>query len=357
MIFRQLFDRESCTYTYLLGDPQSGLALLIDPVVENVDRDLQILDELGLTLHSTLDTHVHADHVTGAWELKQRTGARIAYPAGSGSTEPDCELEHGDVLQVGSIRLTTRHTPGHTACSATYVLADHSMAFTGDTLLIRGCGRTDFQGGSAEELYSSVHDQIFSLPEDCQLYPGHDYRGRTLTTVSEEKAYNTRLGNNRALPDFVAIMADLDLAYPKKIDVAVPANRQLGRPTDPWSALMRDSAGVLQAPAEWIGEHFELLRLVDVRSEDEYNGPLGHLPGSELVPFPTLGFVTRSWDHDTPIVVISRSGKRSNQAAQALENAGFGRVASLEGGMLAYALRPDAPAHAQPCAPVAEAGR
>jgi len=228
MIFRQLFDRDSCTYTYLLGDASTGRAVLIDPVIELVDRDLQFVAELGLTLAVSLDTHVHADHVTAASVLKERTGCAIAYPSSGEAEGPCMALDHGDVLQVDAIKLLVRHTPGHTAGSATYVLGDQSMAFTGDTLLIRGCGRTDFQGGSAQTLYASVHEQIFSLPDTTLLYPGHDYKGRTVTTVGEEKIHNPRLGGGRTVEQFAEIMANLNLAYPKKIDVAVPANRQLG---------------------------------------------------------------------------------------------------------------------------------
>ncbi|MCB9674413.1 MAG: MBL fold metallo-hydrolase [Alphaproteobacteria bacterium] len=230
MIFRQLFDNETSTYTYLLGDRASRAAVLVDPVDTQIDRDLQLVAELGLELKASLDTHVHADHVTGASVLKERTGCEIVYPAHSGAIGPDRAVRTGDVLQYGAIRIETRLTPGHTNGSATYVLADHSMAFTGDALLIRGCGRTDFQEGCAETLYDSVHQQIFTLPDDCLLYPGHDYKGRTVTSVAEEKAYNPRLGGGRTKQEFARIMQNLNLAYPKRIDTAVPANLALGRP-------------------------------------------------------------------------------------------------------------------------------
>jgi glyoxylase-like metal-dependent hydrolase (beta-lactamase superfamily II) len=241
VIFRQLFDRESCTYTYLLGVPGTdgaqGEAILIDPVVELVDRDLQLLDELGLKLVASIDTHVHADHITGAWTLKQRTGCAIVYPGPTDAEDADRVLADGDVFQAGEngeIRLETRLTPGHTACSATYVQLDRDgaplRAFTGDTLMIRGCGRTDFQGGSAEDLYASVRERIFTLPGDTPLYPGHDYKGRTVTTVAEERAHNPRLKDGIDVATFRQIMENLGLAYPKKIDVAVPANQNLGRP-------------------------------------------------------------------------------------------------------------------------------
>lgn len=231
MHFRQLFDRQSCTYTYLLADADTGAAVLIDPVLELVDRDLKLVNELGLTLTHSLDTHVHADHITGAATLQQRTGCAIVLPSTADAQGADRYLEHGEVLRIGGVQLETRHTPGHTAGSATYVVHAAGIAFTGDTLLIRGCGRTDFQGGSAETLYDSVHTQIFSLPDTTVLYPGHCYRGLTCSTVGEEKRWNPRLGGGRSLTEFVGIMDALGLPHPAKIDVAVPANRRLGRPS------------------------------------------------------------------------------------------------------------------------------
>src|SRR5688572_20285770 len=186
MIFRQLFDPQSSTYSYLLGDERSGEAVLIDPVFEQARRDRALIAELGLNLACTLETHVHADHVTGAWLLKQRLGSRIALSAASGAQGADVTLAHGDRVACGSRYLEARETPGHTNGCLTYVLDDESMAFTGDALLIRGCGRTDFQQGSARTLYRSVHSQIFTLPSSCLLYPGHDYRGLTVTSVDEE---------------------------------------------------------------------------------------------------------------------------------------------------------------------------
>src|SRR5579863_5510950 len=175
LIFRQLFDPQSSTYSYLLGDERSGEALLIDPVFEQVHRDAALIAELGLRLVATLETHVHADHVTGAWLLKRRLGSRIALSEKGNAQGADRYLTHGDKIAFGDRCLEVRATPGHTDGCLTYVLDDHSMACTGDCLLIRGCGRTDFQGGSAGRLYRSVHDQIFSLHGECRLYPGHDY--------------------------------------------------------------------------------------------------------------------------------------------------------------------------------------
>ncbi len=228
MLFRQLFDRETCTYTYLLADTETREAVLIDPVREHFERDSQLLDELELTLTHVLDTHVHADHITSSGLLRRARGCRTAVSAHGGASCPDLLLEDGDVIQFGQHALEVRTTPGHTSGCVTYVLDDHTMAFTGDTLMIRGCGRTDFQEGDARTLYRSVHEKIFSLPDETTLYPGHDYKGRTATTVAEEKRFNPRLGGGKTVEAFVVIMDNLNLSYPKRIDVAVPANLECG---------------------------------------------------------------------------------------------------------------------------------
>src|SRR5579863_4316301 len=215
LIFRQLFDPQSSTYSYLLGDERSGEALLIDPVFEQVHRDAALIEELGLTLVATLETHVHADHVTGAWLLKRRTGARIMLAAASGAAGADRTLAHGDTVAFGGRHLDVRATPGHTNGCLTYVLDDRSMAFTGDCLLIRGAGRTDFQGGDAAAMYRSIHEQIFTLPDDCLLYPAHDYRGLTVTSVIEERRFNPRIGGEIGIGDFTGYMNNLRLAHPK----------------------------------------------------------------------------------------------------------------------------------------------
>ena len=191
-IFRQLFDPQSSTYTYLLADSATREAVLIDPVFEQVRRDAALLEELGLKLGWTLETHVHADHVTSAWLLRQRIGSRIALSRASGAKGADRYLGDGERVAFGRHWLEARATPGHTDGCMTYVLDDRTLAFTGDALLIRGCGRTDFQQGDAHTLYGSVHQRIFSLPEDCLLYPAHDYRGLTVTSVGEEKALQPR---------------------------------------------------------------------------------------------------------------------------------------------------------------------
>jgi sulfur dioxygenase len=228
MIFRQLFDAASSTFTYLLADPDTGEAVLLDPVLEQVERDTTLLEQLGLELVATLETHVHADHITAAAVLRERLGSQVIVPRAAGVTGADVEVGEGDTVAFGRFVLEVRPTPGHTVGGTTYVLAEQGMAFTGDTLFVRGCGRTDFQGGDAATLYRSVHAQIFTLPDATLLYPGHDYKGHTVTTVGEEKVWNPRLGGGRSEAGFVAIMEGLDLSDPAKMDVAVPANLVAG---------------------------------------------------------------------------------------------------------------------------------
>lgn len=227
MIFRQLFEPVSSTYTYLLADAVTRRALLIDPVVEDVEIYAQLLAELDLKLDYTLETHVHADHVTAAAALRDRFGSRTVVHQDGGAACADVPVKHGDHVRVGAIDLEVRETPGHTNGCVVYVAADR--VFTGDTLLIGGCGRTDFQQGDAGRLYDSVHQQILSLPPDTLVYPAHDYKGRTVSTIKEETAMNARLGGGKSREEFIEIMANLNLAYPRQIDRAVPANLHCGR--------------------------------------------------------------------------------------------------------------------------------
>ncbi len=338
-MFRQLFDATSSTYTYLLADPNTGRAVLIDPVLQQVDRDLQILVEMGLTLAWVLETHVHADHVTAAATLRDATGCKVAYPSTGMVEGADRLLAHGDKLAVDGVELEVRHTPGHTSGSACYVDLAGERVFTGDTLLIRGCGRTDFQGGSAQTLYASVHEQLFTLDDATFVYPGHDYKGRTASSIGEEKAHNVRLGAGRTEAEFVHIMDSLNLSYPRLIDVAVPANRLLGRQVCPWTGLKRATSGAIQAPVEWVEQHAGSVRLVDVREPDEFNGPLGHVPDAALVPLGTLSAVASTWDPADPVVLICRSGARSDRGALALEALGFALVSSMTGGTVGWNQR------------------
>jgi sulfur dioxygenase len=225
MIFRQLFDAESSTYTYLLGDEGSRRAALIDPVIGQVDRDLELLAELGLELDAVLETHVHADHVTGAGKLRERTGARtVASEAGAACI--DTHVRDGDVVRVGDLAIRVLATPGHTDDSLSFLVGNR--VFTGDALLIRSAGRTDFQNGNASHLYDSITHVLYSLPDETLVYPAHDYRGMTVTTIGEEKRFNPRIPAARPREEFVALMNGLALPRPKQIDVAVPANRACG---------------------------------------------------------------------------------------------------------------------------------
>lgn len=226
MIFRQLFEPVSSTYTYLLGCDRTGQALLIDPVLPAWERDLAAVNALGLELACTLETHVHADHITGAMRLKRETGCRVLYPARDRFECADGFIEEGRPFEMGSLKLEGLHTPGHTDDHFAYRMGER--VFTGDALLIDGCGRTDFQNGDPATLYRSVHDKLFTLPEDTLVFPAHDYHGRRVSTIAQEKARNPRLGGERDLDAFVAIMNGLGLPYPEFIDFAVPGNRQCG---------------------------------------------------------------------------------------------------------------------------------
>ncbi|UTA48976.1 MBL fold metallo-hydrolase [Simiduia sp. 21SJ11W-1] len=226
MIFRQLFDHESSTYTYLVGDAPSGEAILIDPVLGQEEAYLQLLAQLGLTLKYAVDTHVHADHVTALGKLRERTGARTLMGKQSDVACASDWFGDGDVLAVGQLRIHTLFTPGHTDDSYCFYLPGQDMLFTGDTLLIRGTGRTDFQNGDARAQYESLQ-RLLALPGHTQVWPGHDYKGWTSSTLAEEQAHNPRLqvANSEA---YAALMANLKLPNPKMMDVAVPANKGCG---------------------------------------------------------------------------------------------------------------------------------
>jgi glyoxylase-like metal-dependent hydrolase (beta-lactamase superfamily II)/rhodanese-related sulfurtransferase len=341
MIFRQMFDPASSTYTYLLAD--GGYAVLIDPVFEQVRRDGALVEELGLQLVATLDTHVHADHVTGAWLLKQRLGSSILVSRASGADGADRYLADGDRIQFGMRSLGARATPGHTSGCMTFVLDGEEMAFTGDCLLIRGCGRTDFQEGDPAVMYRSVRERIFSLPESCPLYPAHDYRGLTATSVAEERAFNPRLGDGLSESDFSLTMRNLRLAHPKQIDVAVPANMKCGfvqghsPMADPdWAPLTVTFSGIPEIDPQWVEENASTVQLLDVREPDEFTGPLGHVAGAVLIPLGTLPERVGELSKDRPVVAICRSGARSAQAVNFLRQAGFTRLANLPGGMIRW---------------------
>lgn len=226
MIFRQLFEPLSSTYTYLIGCEETGKAVLIDPVIATIERDLSEINKQGLALAYTVDTHIHADHITGALELKKRVGSRIASPITDRLPCADLYLEEGKLLKVGGIELNPIHTPGHTDGHFAYVIGNR--VFTGDALLIEGCGRTDFQNGNSEDLYKSIHQKLFTLPDEYLVYPGHDYNNRSVSSIGQEKKRNPRLGNEKTIDEFTEMMANLNLPYPKFIDYAVSGNKLCG---------------------------------------------------------------------------------------------------------------------------------
>ena len=226
MIFKQLYEPLSSTYTYLLGDEITGHAVLIDPVIATMERDLAELHRLGLKLIYTIETHIHADHITAALEMKRTVGSRIAAPAYDRLPCVDVGLVEGKPFQVAGITLQPLHTPGHTEGHFAYLMNDR--VFTGDALLIEGCGRTDFQNGNADALYKSVREKLFALPDETLVYPAHDYMERFVSSIAQEKKRNPRLGEDKTLEEFKAIMANLNLPYPKFIDHAVLGNQQCG---------------------------------------------------------------------------------------------------------------------------------
>jgi sulfur dioxygenase len=344
MIFRQLFDPQSSTYSYLLADRRSKEALLIDPVFEQARRDAALIRELDLTLVASLETHVHADHVTSGWLLKDSLGSAIAIAAESGAQGADRYLKQGDRIAFGERYVDVRATPGHTQGCLTYVLDDESMAFTGDCLLIRGSGRTDFQQGDPHALYRSVRTQILTLPATCLLYPAHDYRGLTVTSVAEERSFNPRLGGEVGEADFVGYMSNLGLPHPKLIDIAVPANLQCGRPESEaarhppqaWAPLTYTFAGIFEIQPAVLEEHVGSTQIVDVRERDEFDGPLGRIQGALWIPLGELSTRAGELARDRPVVTVCRSGARSAQAVVMLQRAGLPDVANLAGGMLRW---------------------
>lgn len=226
MIFRQLFEPVSSTYTYLVGCPETGEAALVDPVMPAWQRDLQVVNELGLRLTMTIDTHIHADHLTSASILKREVGSRIVLPGLDELPCTDVAMVDAVPLRIGSIQLDPLHTPGHT--DNHFAIGAHDRVFTGDALLIDGCGRTDFQSGDSRTLFESVRGKLFKLADETLVYPAHDYQGRRVSSIGQERTRNPRLGGDRTIEEFVELMADLNLPYPKFINYAVPGNHACG---------------------------------------------------------------------------------------------------------------------------------
>ncbi len=333
IIFHQLFEKETSTYSYILADVDSKEAVIIDPVIEMVERDLALLRELGVELKYVLDTHVHADHVTASGELRRRTGAKVGVSAAYDLACVDLHLNDGQELTLGEQRIQVLHTPGHTSGCLSYVIGDR--VFTGDALLIRGCGRTDFQGGSAERLYESIRTKIFTLPETTMIFPGHDYKGFTHSTVGLERLHNPRLRDSMTREEFVALMGNLNLAYPKKIKEAVPANLACGLPDifAPMDPQLLEGIPVVTATE--IQPRLGQILVIDVRGDDEFNGQLGHIPTARLISLGE-GFSERlaKENRELETVFVCRSGKRSLEATRRAQELGFSRVYSLAGGMI-----------------------
>jgi glyoxylase-like metal-dependent hydrolase (beta-lactamase superfamily II)/rhodanese-related sulfurtransferase len=346
MTFRQLFDQVSSTYTYLLADEATREAVIIDCVFEQHARDAALVRELGLKLVYALDTHCHADHVTGAWLMKVELGCRVALAAAYGAENVDVPLREGDVVRFGAQALEVRATPGHTAGCLSYVTSDRGMVFTGDALLVRGAGRTDFQHGDPARLFRSIREQLFTLPEGCVVFPAHDYEGRTSSTIGEERTFNPRIGGGAREEDFVGYMKNLGLPHPKQLAIAVPANLRSGRPEDghlpsalaspPWAPVVTTYAGVPEIAPEWVAHHRDAVHVLDVRTAAEFDGELGHLAGAQLIPIDELRARVAEVPGDKPVVVYCQTGKRAALGTGILRKAGLERVANLAGGLVRW---------------------
>ncbi len=344
----QLFDPASSTFTYVLFDQATREALIIDPVDEQIERDLATLREYGLQLRWAVETHAHADHITSAGQLAELAGATTAAPAGCAIGTAALQLQHGDTLRFGGETLTALATPGHTAGSMSYVWRDH--VFTGDALLINGCGRTDFQSGSARDLYHSLTRVLFALPEDTTVWPGHDYQGRTHSSIGAEKAHNARVAG-KTEAEFVAIMDSLNLPKPRRIDEAVPANLTSGLRHDAdavLDAVVRPPQGVLQGTyagdvspeLAWRWVQSGEAVLVDVRTDAEREW-VGFVPGAVAVVWKQWPGMALNPQFDQAVqaaaaggqklVLLCRSGVRSVAAAQRATQLGLQAYNILEG--------------------------
>jgi glyoxylase-like metal-dependent hydrolase (beta-lactamase superfamily II)/rhodanese-related sulfurtransferase len=343
MMLRQLLDQVSSTFSYLLTDERTREAVLIDPVFEQHSRDAALIRELDVKLVCTLDTHCHADHVTGAWLMKAAFGSKIGLSAAVGANNVDVALRHGDVIRFGDSALEVRATPGHTDGCVSYVTSDHKHVFTGDALLVRGAGRTDFQQGDAHLLFRSIREQLLSLPDECIVWPAHDYSGRTSSTIGEERVHNPRIGGSAREEDFVGYMNNLALPHPKQLAVALPANMRSGEPeagalpaAPDWGPVVTTYAGFPEIGPEWVALHRDAVRVLDVRSRPEFDGELGHLTEAQLIPLDELRAQTAAVVADRPVIVVCQTGRRSALATTILAKAGIARVASLAGGMVRW---------------------
>ncbi len=336
MIFRQFFDTTSSTYTYLLASRAGGEALIIDPVLEKTDHYLRVLKELDLRLVKAVDTHVHADHITGLGSLRDATHCVTVMGAESSVDVVSMRVNEGDTINIENISLDVLYTPGHTNDSYCFLLGDR--VFTGDTLLIRGTGRTDFQHGSAEDQYNSIFGKLLKLPDDTLVYPGHDYKGDTVSTIAEERAFNPRLQVSSAA-EYADIMNNLKLPNPKLMDVAVPANQKIGLRQD--EAALKDSTVDARTSMALLNDSSVVF--VDLREDGERHSN-GVIEGAMHVPYPSLSdaigpggalniLATRM---ETRLLLFCAYGERSALALQDMQERGFSNVIHMAGGMGAW---------------------
>jgi glyoxylase-like metal-dependent hydrolase (beta-lactamase superfamily II)/rhodanese-related sulfurtransferase len=317
---KQMFDRDSCTYTYLLIDPKTHEGAIIDGVKEQLKRDLKLIEELGVELLYIIETHVHADHISSAGSIRQKTGAQIVYSRSAAIEAIDIELVDGDELPLGHYKIKAISTPGHThGCMSYYV---DGMVFTGDTLLIRGCGRTDFQMGSSKDLYRSITKKLFSLADGTVIYPGHDYNGNTCSTIAAEKQWNPRVGMQKSLDEFLQIMSNLNLALPKKINEAVPANEGCGINFNP-NIYIHDDFPMTELYKVWQQENPNNL-IIDNRPKEDFLK--GHIPHSKNIPFGTELQHIEELKGFKHIYIYCHSGRRAQTALTNLSIVGLKNI-------------------------------
>jgi glyoxylase-like metal-dependent hydrolase (beta-lactamase superfamily II)/rhodanese-related sulfurtransferase len=336
MIFRQLFDDVSSTYSYLLASRHGGEALIIDPVLEKVERYLQLVKELDLRLVKAVDTHLHADHVTGLGALRDRTHCITVMGERSGVDVVSMRLAEGDKLQIEGLSLDVLYTPGHTDDSYSFLLRDR--VFTGDTLLIRGTGRTDFQNGSARAQYDSLFNKLLKLPEETLVYPAHDYKGDTVSTIGEEKAFNPRL-QVKSVEEYVDLMNSLNLPNPKMMDVAIPSNMRQGLAQD--IIAQRGWAVTATQARDLVGRAD--VALIDLREKSEREKH-GIIPGSLHAPYPDLAANIRPGGvlyelasaAGKRMLFYCAFGERSAMAVQAAQDAGLSTACHIQGGLAAW---------------------
>jgi sulfur dioxygenase len=336
MIFRQLFDSVSSTYTYLIASRSGGEALIIDPVLEKVDRYLQLVRELDLKLVKAVDTHLHADHITGLGALRDRTRCITVMGEQSHADVVSMRVSEGDRVQIEGVSLQALYTPGHTDDSYSFLMGDR--VFTGDTLLIRGTGRTDFQNGNPRAQYDSIFNKLLKLPDDTLIYPAHDYKGDTVSTIGEEKRFNPRL-NVKSVDEYVDLMNNLKLPNPKMMDIAVPANMQVGLHQE---EIARKGWAVKAAEALTLRSRPDVA-LIDLREKSEREKH-GSIPGALHAPYPDLrenigpGGMLHELAATTGkrVLFYCAFGERSAMAVQAAQDAGIKTACHIEGGIDAW---------------------